>query len=166
MFVGWSLLGGVILAAFFVTAFFADFGPLRFNDPGIVILFMPLFTAFVLGLLLVDYELVNAVIAALLATCFAVALIFGFMFAPLLAGVAVEGELFQQLVVQRVALSAILLFPLVLLGTVVGRAVGERIMPPGETRERQKALVEETRAWHKQLNRGEAPPPSAEERKP
>src|SRR2546422_2461093 len=114
MFVGWSLLGGVILAAFFVTAFFADFGPLRFNDPGIVILFMPLFTAFILGLLLVDYELVQPVIAPLLATGVAIGLVLTFMYAPTLAGVDVGRPPYQG------AFSAVLLFPLILLGTVLG----------------------------------------------
>jgi len=72
LFLLWSVLGGVIIAAFFVAAFFGDFGPIRFGDPGVVILFLPVFTAFILGLLLVDFELVQTVLAALLATGIAI----------------------------------------------------------------------------------------------
>ena len=159
LFLLWSVLGGVIVAAFFVAAFFGDFGILRVGDPGLVILFMPLFTAFVLGLLLVDYELVQTVIAALLATGVAIGLILTFMYAPDLAGVAVRPPPYEG------AFSAILLFPLILLGTVLGRAIGERILPPQDILDRQKALMAETREWHEQLAKSDRAGP-AQERKP
>ncbi|OGS49686.1 MAG: hypothetical protein A3K65_05025 [Euryarchaeota archaeon RBG_16_68_12] len=155
LFLLWSALGALIVAAFFITAFFGDFSPLRLGDSGAVILFVPVLTAFTLGLLLTDYELLSAVMAALLTTGIAVGLIVAFMAGPLLAGVAGEGSQFQEWVVQRVGLSAVLLFPLILLGTVVGRAVGERILPPEEVRTRREALMAETRAWHEQLSRME-----------
>jgi len=160
LFLLWSVLGGVIVAAFFVAAFFGDFGPIRVGDPGIVILFMPLFTAFILGLLLVDFELAHTVLAALLATGVAIGLVLAFMYAPALAGVAVGPPPYQG------AFSAILLFPLILLGTVVGRAIGERILPPQATLDRQKALMAETREWHEQLSKSDRPAPPAQDRKP
>ena|SRR5437773_1597480 len=160
MFLLWSVLAGVIVAAFFVTAFFSDFGPIQVGDAGIVILFMPLFTSFILGLLLVDYELVQTVLAALLATGVAIGLVLGFMYAPEIAGVAMGQPPYQG------AFSAVLLFPLILLGTVVGRAMGERILPPQAVLDRQKALMAETLEWHRQLSRMEKPVPPGEERKP
>ncbi len=162
MFAGWCFLGALIVAAFFIAAFFGDFGPIRFQDPGIAILFMPLFTAFILGLLLTRFELLASVIAALVTTTLAIVLVVLFLVAPLLSGVATEGASLQQFVVQRVALSALLLFPLILLGCVVGRAVGDRILPPEETRKRREALSAETRAWHEQLSKTEAKPPADE----
>ena len=149
----WSVLGGVIVAAFFVTAFFAEFGPIRFADAGTVILFMPLFTAFILGLLLVDFELTQTVIAAFVAAGVAIGLVFAFMYSPDLAGVAVGPPRYEG------AFSAVLLFPLILLGTVVGRAIGERILPPQAVLDRQKALMAETREWHEQLKKAERPRP-------
>jgi len=152
VFLLWTCLGALIVAGFFIAAFFADFSPLRFGDPGTMILFVPILTAFTMGLLLVDYELLSTVVASLLATVIAIVLVVVFVFSPLIVGVASQGELFQMFVVQQVALSAVLLFPLVLLGTVVGRAVGERILPPEEIRRRREALVAETRAWHEKLS--------------
>ena len=166
MFLAWSFLGALIVAAFFIAAFFGDFGPIRFTDPGIAILFMPLFTAFILGMLLTRYELIVAVIAALFTTTLAVVLVVLFLVAPLMAGVVTEGASLQQFVLQRVALSAVLLFPLVLLGCVVGRAIGEKILPPEETRKRREELAVETRAWHEQLAKTGAKPPADEARKP
>ena len=166
MFVAWSFLGALIVAAFFIAAFFGDFGPIRFTDPGIAILFMPVFTAFILGMLLTRYELIVSVIAALFTTTLAVALVVLFLLAPLMAGVVTEGASLQQFVLQRVALSAVLLFPLVLLGCVVGRAIGERILPPEETRKRRDALAAETREWHAQLAKTEAKPPADEAKRP
>ena len=160
LFLLWSVLGGVIVAAFFVAAFFGDFSPIRFGDPGSVILFLPVFTAFVLGLLLVDYELVHAVLAALLATGIAIGLVLAFMLAPGLAHVAVGPPPYEG------AFAAVLLFPLILLGTVVGRATGERILPPQAVLDRQKALMAETLEWHEQLSKMERPVPPGQERKP
>ncbi len=153
----WSALGGVVVAAFFIAAFFPGFGVLQFSDPGTAVLFVPVLTAFVLGLLLVDYELLASVVAALLTTGFAITLVLVFVFSPLLLGVASQGELLQLFAVQQVALSAIFLFPLILLGAVVGRAVGERILPPEDIRRRREALMAETRGWHEQLSRIEKP---------
>ena len=160
LFLLWSVLGGVIVAAFFVAAFFGDFAPIRFGDPGVVILFLPVFTAFILGLLLVDFELVQTVLAALLATGIAIGLVLAFMVAPSVAGVAFGPPPYEG------AFSAVLLFPLILLGTVVGRAMGERILPPQAVLDRQKALMAETLEWHRQLSRMEKPVPPGEERKP
>jgi hypothetical protein len=160
LFLLWSVLAGVIVAAFFVTAFFGDFGPIRFGDSGVVILFVPVFTAFILGLLLVDFELVQTVIAALLATGIAIGLVLAFMYSPDLAGVAVGPPPYEG------AFSAVLLFPLILLGTVVGRAIGERLLPPQAILDRQRALMAETREWHEQLSRVERPAHPGENRKP
>ena len=160
LFLLWSVLGGVIVAAFFVAAFFAAFAPLPFGDAGVVILFMPVFTAFILGLLLVDFELGHTVLAALLATGVAIGLVLAFMYAPSLAGVAVGPPPYQG------AFSAIFLFPLILLGTVVGRAIGERILPPQATLDRKKALMAETREWHETLSKSHRPAPPAPDRKP
>src|SRR2546427_533849 len=165
MFLLWSVLGALIVAAFFISAFFGDFGPIRFSDPGLTILFMPIFTAFVLGLLLVDYELVTTVISAIFTTVLAIAFVVGFMFAPLIAGVAGGGELLKQFSVQRAAVSAALLFPLVLLEPVVGGARGERTLPRDTPGEKRRALMEETGAWPDKLNRREppaSPPPPPE----
>jgi hypothetical protein len=160
MFLLWSVLGGVTVAAFFVAAFFGHFSPIRFSDPGTVILFMPLFTAFVLGLLLVDFELVHTVLAALIATGVAIGLVLGFMYAPTIAGVAVGPPPYQGV------FFAILLFPLILLGTVIGRAIGERILPPQAILDRHKALMAETREWHEQLSKVDRPAPPGPERRP
>lgn len=150
-FILWCSLGALIVAAFFIDAFFGDYGPLHFADPGTAVLFVPMMTAFTLGLLLVEHELLASVVASLVMTGIAVALILLFVFSPLIAGVASQGELLQLFAVQQVALSVIFLFPLVLLGTVVGRAVGDRILPPEDVRRRRDALMAETRAWHEKL---------------
>ncbi len=166
LFLLWCALGALILSAFFIGAFFGDYGPLRFSDPGVAVLFVPVLTAFTLGLLLVEHELVASVVASLVMTGIAIVLILVFVFSPLIANVASQGELLQLFAVQQVALSAIFLFPLVLLGTVVGRAVGDRILPPEDVRRRRDALMAETRAWHEQLSRIEKPgaPPGGEKR--
>jgi len=157
-FVTWSVLGGVIVAGFFVAAFFPNYSVVRFGDPGTVILFLPLFTAFILGVLLVDFELVHAVLAALLTTGTAVGLIVGFMYAPSLAGVAAGPPPYQG------SFSAVILFPLILMGTVVGRAIGERIVPPEGSRMRQEALEAETREWHERLTKMEKSAPLQREK--
>lgn len=154
----WTLLGGVIVAAFFIAAFFNEVSPFEVGDPGAILLLVPLLTGFLLGVLLTDQEIVMAAGSGLLAAVFGVFLIAVFLFGPVIAGVARSTELFAAFSVSRIALSAILIVPLVVVGAVVGRGVGDLFLPSVRIRQELDALREETRRWHEALDRMENRP--------
>lgn len=154
----WTILGGVIVATFFIAAMIPWYSPIALGDPGLALLFVPLLASFTMGILLVDYDLLVAVYASLLMTIMATIFVVLFMVSPLLVGVELSPGFFEQWLSQRVMLAVALQFPLVLLGTVIGRAFGEVVIPPrglGESRER---LIRETREWHETLERSGRPP--------
>src|SRR3989304_5373543 len=76
----WTGLGAVIIAAFFLAAFFNDYSPILAVDAGAVILLVPLLTGLLLGILLTDEEIVVAAGAGLLAATVAVGLLGVFPF--------------------------------------------------------------------------------------
>ena len=173
----WTGLGAVIIAAFFLAAFFNDYSPILAVDAGAVILLVPLLTGLLLGILLTDEEIVVAAGAGLLAATVAVGLIGLFLFSPQIAGVVPSTRAATAFSVSRTALSAILLFPLVVVGAVLGRGVGDLFLPSSRTRAELEKLREETRRWHEALERmerrpldwapgspGEPPPAPPEER--
>lgn len=149
----WTVLGGLILASFFIAGFFREFAPLAFGDPGAILLIVPILTGFLLGILLTNEEIVVAAGAGLLAATLAVVFVGIFLFSPVLAGVAKGTQSFAAFSISRIALSTVLLFPLVVVGSVVGRGVGDLFLPSVRVREQLEALREETRRWHEALER-------------
>jgi len=123
-----------------------------------VILFVPILTGFLLGVLLTDEEIVTAAGSGLMSSIVALVLIAVFLYAPVLAGVAKSTQPFAAFSLSRIALSAVLLVPLVVVGSVIGRGVGDLFLPSTRMREELEALREETRRWHEALDRLENRP--------
>lgn len=110
-------------------------------------------TGFLLGVVLTDEEIVVAAAAGVLAAVLAVLLIGIFLFSPVLAGVAQMDRAFAAFSVSRVALSSLLVFPLVVVGSVVGRGIGDLFLPSVRVRAHLEELRDETRRWHEALDR-------------
>ena len=155
LFLIWILLGAVIVAAFFVAAFFADFSAIEVGDPGAILLLVPLLTGVLLGILLTDAEIVVAAGAGVLCAVLAVTLVGVFLFSPMLAGVAAGSTIYAAFSISRVALSMVVLFPLVVVGSVLGRGVGDLFLPSPRLKRQIQELREETRRWHVALDRFE-----------
>jgi hypothetical protein len=160
----WIFVGAVIVSAFFVAAFFADFSAIEVGDPGAVLLLVPLLTGVLLGILLTDAEIVVAAGAGVLCAILAVTLVGVFLFSPLLAGVAVGSTPYAAFSISRVALSTVVLFPLVVVGSVLGRGVGDLFLPSPRLKKQIEDLREETRTWHEALDRLEGRRGEKEER--
>jgi len=153
LFVLWVVLGSLIVAGFFIAAFFGEYSPIEAGDPGAIILFVPILTGFVLGVLLTDEEIVVAAGAGVLAAVLSVVLVVLFMMSPILAGVAVATTPYAAFISSRVILSTVLLFPLLVVGSVVGRGVGDLFLPSERMRAELDELRAETRRWHEALDR-------------
>ena len=147
-------------AGFFVTAFFPDYSSLALRDQGLAILVMPLLAGFLLGFLLVRYEIIQVAAGALAMTGLVLAFVGVFLFAPVLAGLPSVVEGVSLLAVRQVGVSSVLLFPTIVTGSVLGHAFVSSVFPPGQVREELRQLREETRKWHAELEemKRRAPP--------
>jgi len=149
----WIAAGAVAVSGFFVSAFFPDYSALRLKDSGLPILLMPLLFGFFLGVLLTEVEIGHVVVASLLMTVFALVLVAVFLFAPVLANLPSVVEGLTLFTIRNVGLSATLLFPLTITGSVVGHAFAAILLPPEQMKEEIRRLREETRRWHEELRR-------------
>ena len=149
----WVVMGALIVAGLFVAAFFGEFSPIEAGDPGAVILFVPILTGFVLGILLTDEEIVVAAGAGVLAAVLSVVFVGLFLLSPVLAGVAEATNSYAAFLSSRIMLSTIVLFPLVVVGSVLGRGIGDLFLPSERMKEQLEELREETRRWHEALDR-------------
>lgn len=167
----WVGLGAVTIAGFFVMAYFHALSPVQIGDPGLVLLPVPLLIGFILGVLLTDEEIVLAAGAGVLTAVLALALITLFLFSPVLAGVVAGDRAFAAFSLPQVMLATILLFPLVVVGSAIGRGFGDLFLPSPRVQQQLAELREETRRWHEALERLERraevrpPPESPEEKK-
>jgi len=159
----WTFLGALIVGAFFLMAFFQSLSPIPVGEPGAIILFVSLFTGFILGVLLTDEEIVVAAGAGVLTSAEAVVLIAAFLFSPVFAGIVPADRAFAAFSASQILLSTVLLFPLSVVGSVIGRGIGDSFLPSPRIRQELEALREETRRWHEALaqieRRQEGEPP-------
>lgn len=149
----WVVLGAIIVTGFFIAAFFGAFSPIEIGDPGAIILVVPILTGFVLGILLTDEEIVVAAGAGVLTAVISVALVVLFMMSPIFAGVAVATTPYAAFVSSRIILSTVLLFPLLVVGSVVGRGIADLFLPSERMQAQLDELRAETRRWHETLDR-------------
>ena len=154
-----SLAGALPAAAFFIAALFPGYSSLSVGDAGAVLIVAPIGVGALLGALLGDYDLRYAAFAAIGTTVFASILIAVFIYSPILAGVAQAtpaadpSTVLEVYVAQRVMLFAVLAFPILLLGAILGSAIAGRIIPSDELRKELERLRAETREWHELLER-------------
>ena len=71
----------------------------------------------------------------------------------MLAGVAEATNSYAAFLSSRIMLSTIVLFPLVVVGSVLGRGIGDLFLPSERMKEQLEELREETRRWHEALDR-------------
>lgn len=155
----YSLAGAVPVSAFFIAALFPGYSSLSVGDAGGVLIVAPIAVGTLLGALLSDYDLRYAAFAAIGTTLFASVLIAVFIYSPIIAGVAQAtpaadpSQVLEVFVAQRVMLFAVLAFPILLLGTILGSALAGRILPSDELRRELQRLRAETKEWHELLER-------------
>jgi hypothetical protein len=153
LFLTWTFLGAVIVAAFFIASFFSDFSAIPVGDPGAILLLVPLLVGFLLGVLLTDAEIVVAAGAGVGCAILSSVLVGVYLFSPVLAGVATGSSPLIAFSISRIALSLVVLFPLVVVGSVVGRGVGDLFLPSPRLKRQIEELRQETRQWHEALDR-------------
>ena len=149
----WVLIGGLVIGGFFISAFVPTYSAIPAFDQGVALLFAPLFSGFILGILLADYELQHVAAASFAMVSFTLVLVGVFIFVPILADLPAVVEVLSLFAVRQIALSAVLIFPLAITGSVVGHGFVVLSFPPQGQQREILALREQTRRWHEALDR-------------
>lgn len=148
----WSTLGAVIVSFFFLSTFLSDYSPLPLVDAG-AMFFGPLFCGIVIGIILKEFEMPVVTASVVLLTTLAIIFIGIVMIVPLLQSPESSIIMVDMEIPKFLALSAIFIFPLSLIGMVIGKALGESVFLTEREREELRALRKETRKWHEELEK-------------
>jgi hypothetical protein len=145
----WSVSAGIIVSFFFSTNFLA--WATNFNPGGSVLFISPLVCGLILGVVTWEYDAIQTVIATILLTITATVGVVFTMISPMLFGVAGFLDVYYIFVAQNAMVSIILILPISLLGSMLGRLFAEStIMSPQYKLERQ-LLRMETEEWYRML---------------
>ena len=165
-----SLAGALPVSAFFISALFHGYSPLYIGDEGLVLILAPLVVGILFGSILSEWDLRSVTFGTISITLLSCILIAVFIMSPILAGVAQAapaagpGEVIEVFVAQRVLLFVVLSFPVLLLGTIMGSALSDRLFPSEGLRQELERLRAETREWHEVLEKtGRAQQPTSPE---
>ena len=145
----WSISAGIIVSFFFSTNFLA--WATSFNPGGSVLFISPLVCGLILGVVTWEFEAIYTIFATIAMTITATVGVTLTLISPLLFGVAGFLDAYYIFVAQNVMISIILILPISLLGSMVGRVFAEStIMSPTHRVERD-ALRLETEEWYRML---------------
>lgn len=148
----WSTLGAIIISFFFLSTFLSSYSPLPLVDAG-AMFFGPLFCGIVLGIILKEFEMPALTVSVIILTALSLLFIGIVIIVPLLHGPDVLSMLVEMEVPKFIALSAIFIFPLSLIGIVIGKALGETMFLTESERDELKTLRKEAREWHEELEK-------------
>ena len=153
----WTVCGSVTMAAFFFVSFFPEFSPFPEGEIGFSIIFLPMTISFVVGLLANEYEVPAMVLLAIVLVVISVIIAFLAVYFPVIDGTVADARFLPSSDEQRMSMvfSALFIIPLALIGTVLGKAVGDVILPSEEEIAERRLLIERTRRWHEDLGDGE-----------
>jgi hypothetical protein len=147
----WSISAGTIVAFFFASNFLA--WATNFNPGGSVLFISPLMCGFILGVVTYEMEAVNSITATILMTITATTLVILTLMAPMILGVAEDttGNLWFIQVPQNILLTVILVLPISLLGSILGRFFAENTLFLSSFKTERDTLKSETEEWYRML---------------
>ncbi|MBA3046038.1 MAG: hypothetical protein KKH41_07315 [Candidatus Thermoplasmatota archaeon] len=147
----WSMSAGIIVAFFFSTNFLA--WATSFNPGGSVMFISPLMCGLILGIVTSELDAVNTVIGTILMTITATICVVLTLFSPLILGIVIDptGTLIFVDLTKNIMLTVILVLPLSLLGSILGRVLAESTLISSSIKIERQALKSETEEWYKML---------------
>ena len=145
----WSISAGTIVSFFFATNFL-DWAT-SFNPGGSVLLISPIMCGLLLGIVTWEADAINTVTSTFILTITATTGVILTLTSPILLGVAWVPDTYYIYVAQNVMISIILILPLSLLGSMVGRFFAENTILSSDYRVERALLKSDTEEWYKML---------------
>jgi hypothetical protein len=148
----WSLVGAVIITFFYLSTYLWEYSIVPLRDAG-AMFFGPMFCGIIVGIIIKESDMPAITYSTIIMTFFALLFIFVVLISPSFLGIP-PFPIFTFMNGPRImALSAIFIFTLTLIGMVIGKALGETVFLTVEERKELKEVREETRKWHEQLKK-------------
>jgi hypothetical protein len=147
----WSMSAGTIVAFFFASDFLA--WATHFNPGGSVLFISPLMCGLILGIVTFEMEAVNTVTATIIMTITATVGVILTLLAPMILGIVTDpsGSQLFIYVPQNMMITIILVLPISLLGSILGRLFAENTLLSSSLRTERDELKSETEEWYRML---------------
>jgi len=148
----WSVSAGTIVAFFFTSNFLAWAIP-NFNFGGSVLFISPLMCGLILGIVTCEQETVNTVTGTIIMTITATMGVILTLLSPMIFGIVTDpsGSQLFIYVPQNMMITIILVLPISLLGSILGRLFAENTLFSSSMRIERDALKQETEEWYRML---------------
>ena len=146
---GWTVMGAIIIASILISHLLDYASPWSFISGTGSILFIPLACGFVLGIIAGKHKLEVVIYATIFMVILSVLIILLVLSSPIILGIASSFGYFSAWVIQKMALSFIMVFPTTLVSAIIGKAIGERYSK--EFLIERELLQRETKEWHDML---------------
>jgi hypothetical protein len=147
----WSVSAGMIVAFFFASNFLA--WATHFNPGGSALFISPLMCGLILGIVTCEQETVNTVTGAIIMTLTATLGVILTLLAPILLGIVTDPSGIQSFIYvpQNMMITVVLVLPISLLGSILGRVFAENTLFSSSLRTERDSLKQETEEWYQML---------------
>ena len=146
---GWTVIGAIIIASILISHLLEYASPWSFISGSGSILFIPLACGFILGIITGKHKLEVVIYATIFMVILSILIILLVLSSPIIIGIANSFGYFSAWVIQKMALSFIMVFPTTLVSAIIGKAIGERHSK--EFLLERELLQRETKEWHDML---------------
>lgn len=145
----WAVSAGIIVSFFFSTNFLA--WATSFNPGDSVLLITPIMCGLMIGIVTWEVDAIYTVYSSFILTTIATIGVALTLMSPMLFGATWALDDYYIYVAQNVMISIILILPLSLLGSMVGRVFAENTIMSSTYRVEREQLRSETHEWYKML---------------
>lgn len=146
---GWTIVGALIIASILISHLLDYASPWSFVSGTGSMLFIPLACGFILGIITGKHKLEVVIYATIFMVILSVLIILIVLLSPIILGIASSFGYFSAWIIQKMALSFIIVFPTTLVSAIIGKAIGERYSK--EFLIERELLQRETKEWHDML---------------
>jgi hypothetical protein len=147
----WSVSAGLVIAFFFASNFLA--WATNFNPGGEALFISPLMCGLILGIITCEMDAVNTVLATIIITVTTTISVILTLMSPFILGIVSDpsGTIWFIHVPQNILITVILVLPITLLGSILGRLFAENTILSSAMRGERAVLKSETEEWYKML---------------
>lgn len=147
----WSVSAGIIVAFFFASNFLA--WATNFNPGGSALFVSPIMCGLILGIVTWEQDAINTVFAAIIMSVTTTVAVILTLMSPYILGIVIDptGSQLFITVPQNMMITVILVLPISLLGSILGRVFAENTLMSSSLKQERAVLKSETEEWYKML---------------
>ena len=147
----WSVSAGIIVAFFFASNFLT--WATHFNPGNSVLFISPLMCGLILGIVTCELDAINTIIGTIIMTITTTIAVILTLMSPFILGIVIDptGSTLFVTVPQHMLITIIMVLPISLLGSILGRLFAENTLLSESVKLERAILKTETEEWYKML---------------